>query len=132
MPYFMLRTALKISNPVTMIRSAYPPSLGHGLAAPGSLPIADILDLFMAQPFGKQSLLQRMFTSSLQEEVRALEEDIEAVEDKVDDPVICEKVRLFAYAPKEIQSLLRADAGACRVVGLEARADALALQSRRS
>lgn len=39
MPYFMLRTALKISNPVSMIRS--------------------VLDLFMAQPFGGRSLLQR-------------------------------------------------------------------------
>lgn len=39
MPYFMLKTALKISNPIGMIRS--------------------ILDLFLAQPFGGRSLLQR-------------------------------------------------------------------------
>ncbi|KAI0306987.1 hypothetical protein B0F90DRAFT_1622580 [Multifurca ochricompacta] len=90
MPYFMLKAALKISNPVAMIRS--------------------ILDLFLAQPFGGRSLLQRMFTSSLNEEVKSLEEDIEAVKDTVDDPAICEKVRQFAYAPREIQAIYKTDA----------------------
>lgn len=89
MPYFMLKAALKISNPVAMIRS--------------------VLDLFLAQPFGGRSLLQRMFTSSLNEEVKSLEEDIEAVKEKVDDPVICEKVRQFVYAPKEIQAIYKGD-----------------------
>jgi Domain of unknown function in PX-proteins (DUF3818) len=52
-----------------------------------------------------------MFTSSLNEEVKLLEEDIEAVKDKVDDPVICEKVRQFVYAPKEIQAIYKGDSG---------------------
>jgi len=52
-----------------------------------------------------------MFTSSLSEEVKALEEHIEAVKDKVDDPVISEKIRQFVYAPKNIQDCLKADAG---------------------
>ncbi|KAF8812463.1 hypothetical protein BYT27DRAFT_7182909 [Phlegmacium glaucopus] len=90
MPYFMLKTALKISNPISMIRS--------------------ILDLFLAQPFGGRSLLQRMFTSSLVEEVKSLEEEIEAVKDKVDDPVMCAKMRQFVYAPREIQAMFKDDA----------------------
>jgi hypothetical protein len=51
-----------------------------------------------------------MFTGSLQEEVKALEEDIEAIKAKVEDPLLCEKVRLFVYAPPEIQSVYKADA----------------------
>ncbi|ESK96008.1 px domain-containing protein [Moniliophthora roreri MCA 2997] len=90
MPYFMLKAALKITNPMGMIRS--------------------VLDLFLAQPFGGRSLLQRMFTGSLTEEVRALEEEIEAVRAKVEDPIMCEKVKLFVYAPKEIQDMYKADA----------------------
>ncbi|KAH9482684.1 PX domain-containing protein [Psilocybe cubensis] len=90
MPYFMMKTALKITNPVAMIRS--------------------MLDLFLAQPFGGRSLLQRMFTSSLTEEVKVLEEEIEAVKEKVDDPIMCEKVRQFVYAPREIQSMFKDDA----------------------
>jgi hypothetical protein len=53
----------------------------------------------------------RMFTSSLSEEVKVLEEDIEAVKNKVDDPVMCEKIRQFVYAPREIQEMFKADAG---------------------
>ncbi|EIM88426.1 uncharacterized protein STEHIDRAFT_95601 [Stereum hirsutum FP-91666 SS1] len=90
MPYFMLKTALKISNPVGMIRT--------------------VLDLFLAQPFGGRSLLQRMFTSSLNEEVKALEMDIEAVQEKVEDAIICEKVRQYVYAPREIQEIYKFDA----------------------
>jgi hypothetical protein len=51
-----------------------------------------------------------MFSSSLTEEVRTIEEDIEAVKAKVDDSVMCEKLRLFVNAPREIQDTYRADA----------------------
>ncbi|KAL5487773.1 hypothetical protein ACEPAI_5881 [Sanghuangporus weigelae] len=90
MPYLMLRGILKISNPVAMVRG--------------------VLDLFLAQPFGGRSLLQRMFASSFQESVKALEEDIEAVKDKIEDDVICEKIRQFVYAPREIQNIYKFDA----------------------
>jgi hypothetical protein len=52
-----------------------------------------------------------MFTSSLTEEVKALEVEIEAVKEKVDDPIMCAKIRQFVYAPREIQDLYKADAG---------------------
>lgn len=51
-----------------------------------------------------------MFTSSLAEEVKGLEEEIEAVKDKIEDPIICEKIRNYVYAPKEIQAVYKADA----------------------
>lgn len=90
MPYFVLKAALKISNPVGMIRS--------------------ILDIFLAQPFGGRSLLQRMFTSSLSEEVKSLSTYIQQVSEKVGDPVLCNKVRAFVYAPREVQDFYRASA----------------------
>ncbi|KAG9019527.1 hypothetical protein FRB90_000836 [Tulasnella sp. 427] len=90
MPYTVMKGILKISNPVGMIRG--------------------ILDLFTAQPFGGRSLLQRMFTSSLTEEVNALKEDIALVSDKVEDPVLCEKIRQYVYAPSAIQEFYKAEA----------------------
>ncbi|CAE6439596.1 hypothetical protein ACGC1H_000805 [Rhizoctonia solani] len=92
MPYFVMKGILKVSNPMSMIRG--------------------MLDLFLATPFGGKSLLQRMFTSSLSEEVRALQEDIQAVEDKVEDPILCEKVKQFINAPRDVQKLFKADAAA--------------------
>lgn len=59
-----------------------------------------------------------MFTSSLTEEVKALEGEIEAVQDKVDDPMMCVKIRQFVYAPREIQDMYKADAGAYRCSSL--------------
>ena len=52
-----------------------------------------------------------MFASSFQEGVKILEEDIEAIKDKIEDDVMCEKIRQFVYAPKEIQNIYKADAG---------------------
>ncbi|PWZ03194.1 hypothetical protein BCV70DRAFT_197427 [Testicularia cyperi] len=95
MPYFMLRGMLRISNPMAMVRG--------------------VLDLFLAQPFGQRSLLQRMFSSSLQDEVRELDEVCAAIAAKVEDPDICEKVRQFVYAPPEIQDTFRRDAEAERL-----------------
>ncbi|KAL4075841.1 hypothetical protein J3A83DRAFT_4089482 [Scleroderma citrinum] len=92
MPYFLLKAALRISNPVGMIRS--------------------VLDIFLAQPFGGRSLLQRMFTSSLSEEVKSLTTYIQHVSEKIDDPMFCEKVRTFVYAPREIQDFYRTSAAA--------------------
>ncbi|WVQ97012.1 hypothetical protein IAU59_004122 [Kwoniella sp. CBS 9459] len=90
MPYFVLKGVLKISNPMAMIRG--------------------VLDLFLARPFGGQSLIQRMFSSSLTEDVRLLGEDIDAVQDKIDDPVLCQKIEQYAMAPFEIQEVFRRDA----------------------
>jgi hypothetical protein len=56
-----------------------------------------------------------MFSSSLTEEVRTIEEDIEAVKAKVDDLVMCEKLRLFVNAPREIQDTYRADAAESKI-----------------
>lgn len=59
-----------------------------------------------------------MFTGQLYEEIKQLQEDVEAVHDKIDDPVICEKVRLFVESPKEFQEIFQADAGKRRLISL--------------
>jgi Domain of unknown function in PX-proteins (DUF3818) len=91
MPYFMIRGVLRISNPVAMIRN--------------------LLDLFLARPFGQTSLIQRMFSSGLSEEVKELKSDMEMVGQKIDSPIMVQKVKSFVSAPKEIQRVFRADAG---------------------
>ncbi|GAA5978325.1 hypothetical protein JCM11641_004657 [Rhodosporidiobolus odoratus] len=92
MPYFMLRGILKISNPVAMIRS--------------------VLDLFLARPFGSSSLLQKMFSQGLSDEVRELKEDGEMVAKKIGDERLTEKVRIYVNASKEEQDELRLEAAA--------------------
>jgi hypothetical protein len=91
MPYFVLRGILRISNPMAMIRST--------------------LDLFLARPFGRTSLLQMMFSSQLNDEVKELKEDMEKVAAKVEDDRLVQKVKNYVNAPKEIQQFYKADAG---------------------
>ena len=90
MPYFMLRGILRISNPVAMIRA--------------------FLDLFLARPFGQSSLVQRMFSSGLNDEVREIREDMALVAEKVNNPTMIAKVNAYVDAPREIQMLYKDDA----------------------
>lgn len=92
MPYFMLRGILRISNPVAMIRA--------------------VLDLFLARPFGSTSLLQKMFTSGLDTEVRDLRADADLVARKIGDDRLTTKVRQYVDAPKDEQDAFRLDASA--------------------
>ena len=92
MPYFMIRQILRISNPVAMIRA--------------------MLDLFLAKPFGSRtgSLLQRMFSSGIQDEARELREDAALVERKIANQAMCDKVRRYVDAPRETQLAYRREA----------------------
>ncbi|KAH9449877.1 hypothetical protein Pst134EB_020686 [Puccinia striiformis f. sp. tritici] len=89
-PYWAMRGVLKISNPVAMIRG--------------------VLDLFLARPFGATSLVQRMFSSGLYEEIREFKEDAEKVASKIADERFCEKIKTFVEAPREIQEIFESDA----------------------
>jgi hypothetical protein len=57
------------------------------------------------------ALICRMFSTSLTEDVRLIAEDIEVVSEKIDDPVLCQKIEQFVQAPFEIQEIYRRDAG---------------------
>lgn len=89
MPYWGMRGVLKVSNPVAMIRG--------------------IIDLFLARPFGATSLVQRMFTSGLYDEIRELKEDAEKVASKISDDRMCQKIKTYVEAPREIQEAFEAD-----------------------
>ena len=90
MPYFMMRQILKISNPVAMIRSA--------------------MDLFLARPFGAASLLQRIFSGGIDSEVKELRDDMHKVEEKVEDPILCERVKRYVSSSRAIQQRYRKEA----------------------
>jgi hypothetical protein len=52
-----------------------------------------------------------MFSSTLSEEVRAVQEDIDAVAERIDNPSICQKIDKYVNAPFEVQTIFRKDAG---------------------
>lgn len=52
-----------------------------------------------------------MFSTTINEEIRELQEQVDVLSSKIGDPMFCEKVRSFVAAPPEIQQLFKADAG---------------------
>ncbi|CAJ0919528.1 20586_t:CDS:10 [Entrophospora sp. SA101] len=92
MPYRLMKTVMKISNPVGILRS--------------------IMDIFLAQPFGQKSLIQRMLSANLYEEIKTLNNDMKIVEESINDPEICEKLRNFVYASSDTQKSIKKDVSA--------------------
>ncbi|KAF9929813.1 hypothetical protein FBU30_001187 [Linnemannia zychae] len=84
MPYRTMWGILKISNPMAMMKG--------------------IMDLFLAQPFGSRSLMQRILSGNMQEEVSEYKREIAEVEADIDDPVLCEKIRNYVFAPRAVVS----------------------------
>ncbi|KAF9175171.1 hypothetical protein BGX21_007706 [Mortierella sp. AD011] len=84
MPYRTMWGILKISNPMAMMKG--------------------IMDLFLAQPFGSRSLVQRIISGNMNEEVTEYKKEIEEIEDAIADPSLCEKIRNYVYAPVSVTS----------------------------
>ncbi|KAI8971444.1 hypothetical protein BDF20DRAFT_907230 [Mycotypha africana] len=72
MPYRPIAQILKLSNPFAMIKG--------------------VLDLFLAQPLGRKSLFQRIVLTNMGEESKEIAKDIQELETKINDPVLCHKI----------------------------------------
>ncbi|KAF9207578.1 hypothetical protein BGZ49_000109 [Haplosporangium sp. Z 27] len=83
-PYRTMWGILKISNPMAMMKG--------------------IMDLFLAQPFGSRSLMQRIISGNMNEEVSEFKKEIEEIEAAIADPSLCEKIRNYVYAPASVTS----------------------------
>lgn len=86
-PYAVLKNIIRFSNPMTMMRAG--------------------IDLFLATPFGRASLFQRMFSSGLTEDIRQIEESIEELKVKINDADLCAKIKNFVNAREDQQAVIR-------------------------
>lgn len=91
MPYRTMWGILKVSNPMAMMKG--------------------MMDLFLAQPFGSRSLIQRIISGNMQEEVSDYKKEISRIEDSIGDLSLCEKIRNYVYAPKAVIASIFADDG---------------------
>lgn len=91
-PYTALKQVIRFTNPAAVM--------------------ASVLDIFMAQPLGAKSLLQRIFGLALGDGIRVIQRSIEALTAKIDDPVLCEKLRNYTEADEAVKQRLRREAQA--------------------
>ncbi|ORX61351.1 hypothetical protein DM01DRAFT_1331961 [Hesseltinella vesiculosa] len=79
-PYTAIRQVLKISNPFFMIKG--------------------VLDLFLSQPLGTKSLLQRILMVNMQDQAKELQRQIQDLEASINDPSLCAKIRNATETPR--------------------------------
>ncbi|KAI9496047.1 hypothetical protein BDB00DRAFT_811506 [Zychaea mexicana] len=86
MPYRAVAQILKLSNPFTMVKG--------------------VLDLFLAQPLGRRSLLQRIIVSTMQDGDKEAQQDISDLEAAINDPILIGKVKnaVATSMPEEEQT----------------------------
>lgn len=89
-PYTVIKNVIRIANPAAVM--------------------SGILDIFTAQPFGTKSLMQRIFSLTLNDGIRSFQRSIDAVVIKVNEPVFCEKIKKFSDASEEIKFTIRSEA----------------------
>jgi Domain of unknown function in PX-proteins (DUF3818) len=86
-PYTIIKNAIRIANPAAVMSS--------------------ILDIFLAQPFGARSLMQRIFSLTLNDGIRSFQKSIDAVILKIGEPVFCDKLKKFSDADEDIKNIIR-------------------------
>lgn len=89
-PYTIMKNVIKIANPAAVM--------------------SGVLDLFLAQPFGSRSLLQRIFSMTLHDGIKSYQKSIDAVAVKIGDDVFVEKLTKFSQAEDHIKLVIREEA----------------------
>lgn len=86
-PYTILKNAIRIANPAAVMSS--------------------VLDIFLAQPFGARSLMQRIFSLTLNDGIRSFQKSIDSLVNNIADPILCQKLKTFSEAPEDIKNIIR-------------------------
>jgi len=86
-PYTIIKNAIRIANPAAVMSS--------------------ILDIFLAQPFGARSLMQRIFSLTLNDGIRSFQKSIDALVSKIGEPIFCEKIQKFSDASEDVKDMIR-------------------------
>ncbi|QIW97072.1 hypothetical protein AMS68_002590 [Peltaster fructicola] len=91
-PYTALKQVIRFTNPAAVMKG--------------------VLDMFMAQPLGTKSLMQRMFLFAVGDGIKSIQRSIDALITKIDAPIYSEKIRKYVDADYAIKKELRAEAQA--------------------
>ncbi|KAK2758987.1 hypothetical protein FQN54_003085 [Arachnomyces sp. PD_36] len=91
-PYTLMKNVIRIANPAAVM--------------------SGVLDLFLAQPFGSRSLLQRIFAMTLQDGIKTFQKTIDGLLSKIDDPVLTDKLKAFTDADEVVRAEIREEAAA--------------------
>jgi hypothetical protein len=95
-PYGVLKNVIRIANPAAVM--------------------SGVLDLFLAQPFGARSLLQRIFGMAINDGVNSVQKSIDTLAStKLKDDILCAKIRAYVQADEAVKDVIRQEAASDNV-----------------
>lgn len=89
-PYTVLKNVIRLTNPAAVMSS--------------------VLDIFLAQPFGTRSLLQRIFSLTLNDGIRSVQKAVDSLAARIDDKVFVDKITKFVESPESVKAEIRGEA----------------------
>lgn len=89
-PYSVLKNVIRIANPAAVM--------------------SGVLDIFLAQPFGTRSLMQRIFSLTLNDGIKSFQKSIDALTSKIEDPIFTDKLKWYTDADEELKASIRLEA----------------------
>ncbi|KAK8930348.1 PX domain-containing protein [Metarhizium anisopliae] len=89
-PYSVLKNVIRIANPAAVM--------------------SGVLDIFLAQPFGTRSLMQRIFSLTLNDGIKSFQKSIDALTNKIADPVFTDKLKRYTDAEEDLKAAIRLEA----------------------
>jgi hypothetical protein len=72
--------------------------------------MSGVLDLFLAQPFGARSLLQRIFSMAIHDGIKTFQKSISSLSVKIGDDTLVDKLRAFTEASEDVKNEIRQEA----------------------
>ncbi|KAM7207685.1 succinate dehydrogenase [Naviculisporaceae sp. PSN 640] len=94
-PYTIMKNVIRVANPAAVM--------------------SNILDIFLAQPFGARSLMQRIFSLTLNDGIRSFQKSIDALAAKIGDQVFVEKLKRYIDVDEDIKAAIREEAASDEV-----------------
>jgi uncharacterized protein DUF3818 len=90
-PYQVLKNVVRFSNPATVMTG--------------------VLDIFLLQPFGTRSLLQRIFAMAISDGITNIQKSIDMlISQRIQDPILADRIRQYTEADEDIKELLKQEA----------------------
>lgn len=89
-PYSVVKNVIRLANPAAVM--------------------SGVLDLFLAQPFGSRSLMQRIFSLTLHDGIKSFQRSIDALEAKICEPAFTDKLKKYTNAEAHIKLAIREEA----------------------
>ncbi|KAM0280740.1 hypothetical protein ACHAQH_003910 [Verticillium albo-atrum] len=86
-PYTVMKNVIRIANPAAVM--------------------SGVLDIFLAQPFGTRSLMQRIFTLTLNDGIRSFQKSIDSLAAKIGDQILVDKLKMYTESEEHIKIAIR-------------------------